>query len=82
VLVDSQCVGAEKPDPAIFRAALDGLRATPEETIFIGDSLHRDREGARRIGMRFIRIAPQSVHAAQTGEHEVADLRTLVKVLQ
>ena len=52
VLVDSHCVGAEKPDPAIFRAALDGLGATPEETMFIGDSLRRDREGARRMGMR------------------------------
>ena len=43
VLVDSHCVGAEKPDPAIFRAALDPLGARPETTVFIGDSLRRDR---------------------------------------
>ena len=79
VFVDSHCVGAEKPDPAIFRAALEGLRATPEETVFIGDSLSRDREGARRMGMRFIWIAPQS---KQGGQQAVTDLRDLTKFLQ
>lgn len=66
VMVDSQCVGAEKPDPAIFHVALETLRATPETTVFVGDSLRRDREGARRMGMRFIWIAPQNVQAAET----------------
>jgi putative hydrolase of the HAD superfamily len=66
VMVDSQCVGAEKPDPAIFQVALDTLHATPETTVFVGDSLRRDREGARRMGMRFIWIAPQNVRATET----------------
>ena len=66
VMVDSQCVGAEKPDPAIFHVALETLRATPETTVFVGDLLRRDREGARRMGMRFIWIAPQSVQTAET----------------
>jgi len=66
VMVDSQCVGAEKPDPAIFHVALDTLHATPETTVFVGDSLRRDREGARRMGMRFIWIAPQNVQATET----------------
>jgi len=82
VFVDSHCVGAEKPDPAIFRAALEGLRATPEETVFIGDSLRRDREGARRMGMRFIWIAPQDVQSEQSGQRAVTDLRDLTKFLQ
>lgn len=66
VMVDSQCVGAEKPDPAIFHVALETLHATPETTVFVGDSLRRDREGARRMGMRFIWIAPQNVRATET----------------
>ncbi|HEX9170841.1 MAG TPA: HAD family hydrolase [Roseiarcus sp.] len=64
VMTDSHCVGAEKPDPAIFRAALETLEAAPETTIFIGDSLRRDCEGARRAGMGFIWIAPEDVQAA------------------
>lgn len=65
VMVDSHRVSAEKPDPAIFRAALEPLRATPETTLLVGDSLRRDREGARRMGIGFIWIAPPEVQAAE-----------------
>jgi len=88
VLVDSHCVGAEKPDPAIFRTALAALRATPETTVLVGDSLRRDREGARRAGMHFIWMAPQGRDAAQARaaaeppvEHAVTDLRDLMTIL-
>lgn len=64
-MIDSHRVGAEKPDPAIFHAALAPLGATPETTLFIGDSLRRDREGARRVGMGFVWIAPPEVQAAE-----------------
>lgn len=88
VVVDSHCVGTEKPDPAIFHVALETLRATPETTVFVGDSLRRDREGARRTGMRFIWIVPQGVPAAEAQasaeppvEHAVTELRDLMKIL-
>jgi HAD superfamily hydrolase (TIGR01509 family) len=89
VLVDSHRVGAEKPDPAIFRVALEALRAAPETTVFVGDSLRRDREGARRTGMRFIWIAPRCVQAAEAQalagppvEYTVTELRDLMKILR
>jgi HAD superfamily hydrolase (TIGR01549 family) len=56
VVVDSTIVGAAKPEPAIFRAALDALEAEASECIFVGDSLHRDWVGAERLGMPFIWI--------------------------
>jgi FMN phosphatase YigB (HAD superfamily) len=65
VMVDSRQVGAEKPDRAIFRAALEPLGATPETALMIGDSLRRDGEGARRMGMGFIWIAPADMQAAR-----------------
>jgi HAD superfamily hydrolase (TIGR01549 family) len=65
VMTDSQRVGAEKPDPAIFRAALTALNAVPETAVMVGDSLGRDGEGARRSGMGFIWVAPKDVQAAQ-----------------
>ena len=64
VMTDSCRVGAEKPDPAIFRAALEALHAAPETTVFVGNSLRRDCEGARRAGMGFVWIAPEGVQAA------------------
>ena len=65
VMTDSQRVGAEKPEPAIFQAALSALHAAPETAVMVGDSLRRDYEGARRSGMGFIWIAPEDVQAAE-----------------
>jgi HAD superfamily hydrolase (TIGR01549 family) len=65
VMADSQRVGAEKPEPAIFQAALTALQAAPETTVMVGDSLRRDYEGARRSGMGFIWIAPEDVQATE-----------------
>jgi HAD superfamily hydrolase (TIGR01549 family) len=65
VMADSQRVGAEKPEPAIFRAALLALNAAPETAVMVGDSMPRDGEGARRSGMGFIWIAPERVQAAE-----------------
>ena len=88
VLVDSHCVGSEKPDPAIFQVALERLRGTPETAVLVGDSLRRDREGARRTGMRFVWIVPQGVPAAEAQasaeppvEHAVTELCDLMKIL-
>jgi putative hydrolase of the HAD superfamily len=78
-IVDSHRVGAEKPEPAIFHAAFKKLGAKPETTVFIGDSLRRDREGARRTGMRFIWMVPQGVQAT---EDRAAELRDLVTILR
>jgi len=87
-LVDSHRVGAEKPDPAIFRVALESLRATPDTTVLVGDSLRRDREGARRTGLRFVWMAPQGVEGAEGAasshpavDHAVSELRDLMKIL-
>ena len=65
VMIDSQKLGAEKPDPAIFQAALDALGARAGTTLMVGDSLPRDREGARRMKMEFVWIAPAEVQAAE-----------------
>jgi putative hydrolase of the HAD superfamily len=52
-IVTSAEAGAPKPDPAVFRLALERLGARPEETVHIGDS-DADREGAERAGMQFL----------------------------
>ncbi len=60
VAVDSTLAGCKKPDPRIFRAALDALRAEPAEAVFVGDSLRRDMAGARGMGMRHVWLRPES----------------------
>ena len=58
VMVDSARVGFTKPDPRIFQVALTQLQLDPREAIFVGDSLSRDMEGAKRLGMPHIWLVP------------------------
>lgn len=51
-VVTSAGAGAEKPDPAIFHAALDLLGVLPARALHVGDS-ESDERGARAAGMRF-----------------------------
>jgi putative hydrolase of the HAD superfamily len=44
-------VGAAKPDPRIFRAALAAVGAAPAEAAFVGDDRARDLDPARALGM-------------------------------
>ncbi len=60
VAIDSTLAGCKKPDPAIFRAALDVLGAAPAEAVFVGDSLRRDMAGAREVGMRHVWLRSES----------------------
>lgn len=45
-----------KPDPAAFSVALNQLRVAPSRCLCVGDDLQRDIEGARRAGLRSIRV--------------------------
>jgi putative hydrolase of the HAD superfamily len=49
-------VGAVKPDPAIYRAALDALSLPPEQTLYIGDGSDEELSGAARCGMQPVLI--------------------------
>ena len=57
-VVDSQIEGVEKPDPRIFRIALDRLGLPPERAVYVGDIRSVDEAGARGAGMGFVLIDP------------------------
>jgi putative hydrolase of the HAD superfamily len=50
-------VGAAKPDPRIFAAALARLGARPDEAVFVGDDHERDLAGARAAGIAAVDVA-------------------------
>jgi putative hydrolase of the HAD superfamily len=54
VVIDSALVGLEKPDPRIFRAALDALGVQPDEALYVGDLYEIDVLGAQAAGLRAI----------------------------
>ena len=51
-LVASLEVGAVKPEPAIFRAALERAGVNTPEALHVGDQYHIDVAGARNAGIR------------------------------
>lgn len=57
-VIDSAVVGAEKPDPAIFRHALAVAGTRPERTLHVGDLHAVDVLGARRAGLHALLLDP------------------------
>ncbi|MBB5392434.1 MULTISPECIES: HAD family hydrolase [unclassified Herbaspirillum] len=46
--------GRAKPDAAIFHAACDALGVAPAETVYVGDDLQLDVQGAQQAGLRAV----------------------------
>ncbi len=53
-ITDSGIVGHEKPHPAIFEAALREMKASPAESLYVGDVYSVDYVGARQAGMQAV----------------------------
>ena len=83
-LIVSEAVGAWKPDPKIFRVALEGVGSRPEHAVMVGDSWSSDVVGATASGVHAVwynplRIDPPDssliacqIHALEPAE-EIAD---------
>lgn len=61
-VIDSGAVGVMKPDPRIFRLALDAMGLEPEECWYVGDMPAIDVVGARRAGLHPIVMDPLGLH--------------------
>jgi putative hydrolase of the HAD superfamily len=82
--IDSVDVGCVKPDPRIFRAALDALGVEPGQALFVGDSPERDMAGARALGMAHVLVRPAGNGGAPgccPGDRVIARLEDLPEVL-
>jgi putative hydrolase of the HAD superfamily len=70
-VVYSAEVGAEKPHPRIFQAALERLAVPAPATLHVGDSQRDDVEGAQGAGL-------QALLLGRRGPGDVADLGAVV----
>jgi putative hydrolase of the HAD superfamily len=80
VVIDSALFGSEKPDPAIFRAALEALGVAPNEALYVGDLYEVDVLGARAAGIEAILLLPETT-AAPSDVRRVASLAALADQL-
>jgi putative hydrolase of the HAD superfamily len=81
VRVISGVEGIEKPDPAIYRLALDRAGVAAADAAFVGDNPEFDVEPAAAIGMTPVLIDRRGRHPAFTGLR-ITDLRQLAGALE
>ncbi len=83
VRVYSCDVGYRKPNPNIFRIALERTGLRPGETLFVGDSLKADIAGAGSVGMISVLKDPNGRHRSHkiVPTHRIARLAELTDVL-
>ncbi len=78
-VVSSAVIGAAKPSPAVFLAALERVGATPEQALHVGDSVEQDLEGARDAGIRPILLVRGG--RAPEGTEAIRSLRELPSLI-
>lgn len=66
-IVISGVEGIEKPDPAIFRLAVERAGVAPEDAVYIGDHPRIDAAAAEAIGMGSILIDRRGHHPDHEG---------------
>jgi putative hydrolase of the HAD superfamily len=59
VIVCSEVIGKNKPDPAIFKYAMNEAGALPKDSLMIGDDYHIDVAGALQVGMHAVHFDPE-----------------------
>jgi putative hydrolase of the HAD superfamily len=75
----SAAVQLEKPNPAIFHAALDRAGVPPQEVLHVGDSLHADVGGARAAGIHPVLLDRRGRYTeAQAGDATI--IRSLAEL--
>ncbi len=56
IIIVSGAINKRKPHPEIYKKALQALKVAPEETIFVGDTIDADIQGAKTAGMKTIYV--------------------------
>lgn len=81
VIASSEEAGADKPDPAIFRFALEQIGVDASEAIHVGDQYLQDVVGARNAGITPIFIDRYDVSPEITDCARIRDLTELTEYL-
>lgn len=86
VVVTSAEAGVAKPDPAIFRMALEQAGCAPTQAVMVGDRIDNDVAPARALGMHSVRLlrALGAFHSprcpAEEPEYTIRELGELVQL--
>lgn len=77
----SEVIGVNKPDPKIFRFALETAAAGAEASLMVGDNLDADIRGAMNAGIDAIFFNPNGYEKPDDVPHMVLGLQELQSIL-
>lgn len=80
VVLCSEEVGVNKPDPKAFLSALEKAKAKTNNSLMVGDDLISDIQGAENIGMKTVLFDPNDKHKT-TEHHKIKTLTELKNYL-
>src|SRR5262249_25746633 len=80
IILDSTEVRLRKPDTKFFIQAAEALQLEPSEIVMIGDSMERDIQPARSLGMRtaWVTTAGNEIAEADAILHSLGELIDLL----
>ena len=81
VVVTAKDVGADKPEPPIFLAALERAAVDAPEVAYVGDQYERDVVGARGVGMNAILIDRYDLFPEVTDCPRITGLTQVIEYL-
>lgn len=73
--------GTAKPSPEIFLSALKSARISPSESIYIGDSIYHDLQGALSVGMKPLLIDRAGDHRQRVDLDRISSLQCVFRYL-
>jgi 2-haloalkanoic acid dehalogenase type II len=82
VCVCADTIGKRKPNPQVFKYALDKLNVSPSETVFVGDRLDIDYLGAKEAGMTPILIQREGNREKVANVWVIRSLKEIFKILE
>jgi putative hydrolase of the HAD superfamily len=80
-IITSERAGSQKPNKEIFKYALEISNATIDDSIFIGDSIEADINGAKAMRMDHVLFNPLKIPHNEKIDIEITDLIELKQIL-
>jgi len=83
IIVGADTVKKVKPDPDVFRYALKKLKVRPKESLFIGDLIDADYEGAEKVGIRAFLIKRKEAEGKkEIGLRTITNLKEIFRYIE
>lgn len=83
IIVGVDTIKKAKPHPDVFQYALRKLKVRPAETLFTGDNIEVDYEGAEKVGIKAILVKRKESDIKKTsGLRTIANLKEIFRYVE